>query len=316
MKDKKCSFILPTMNVKEYINPLLESIFSQEYDGEIEVLIQDSSNDGVTPQIIKQFPVRYVWVEPDDYNYGRTRNEGAAITDGEFLIFLSTDVEITDKKWLSKLTSHFADPEVAGVYGKQIPRTSSPPMEKYFISTMYPDVGSTVSLHRGKLRKGLVIFSNTNTAVRRTVWEQIKVPEMLKSEDQEWAKRALLAGYKIVYDSEASVFHSHTYTLKGVFREYFDSGAAMPVVHEKGVFQYSMGGFIVDGLRFVIGEYRFMVRNGYARWIPYAIVYDTMKFLGVFLGSKHKYMPMWMKRALCKKKNHWDQYDGVIKEPA
>lgn len=316
MIEKKCSFILPTRNVGEYIGPLLESIFSQEHDGEIEVLIQDSSDDEKTPEILKQFPIRYVWVEPDDYNYGKTRNEGAAITDGEFLVFLSTDVEITDKKWLSKLTGHFSDPEIAGVYGKQIPRASSPPMEQYFINTTYPDKSSTISLDGGKLKKGLVIFSNTNTAVRRAAWEQIKIPEMIKSEDQEWAKRSLLAGYKIVYDSEAWVYHSHTYSLKGVFREYFDSGAAMPVIHQSGVFQYSMGGFIIDGLKFVFGEYKFMLSSGYTRWIPYAIVYDIMKFLGIFLGSKQKYMPLWMKRALCKKKNHWDQYDGVIREPA
>ena len=316
MQKRKCSFILPTRNVGEYIGPLLESIFSQEYAGEIEVLIQDSSDDNKTPQIAKQFPIKYVWVEPDDYNYGKTRNEGAALTDGEFLVFLSTDVDITDKKWLTNLTNHFADSSVAGVYGRQLPRKSSPPMEQYFILSTYPAESHTISLNKGKLQRGLVMFSNTNTAVRRTVWEQIKIPEMIKSEDQEWAKRALLAGYTIVYDTEASVYHSHSYSIKGVFREYFDSGAAMSVIHQDGVFKYSMGSFVIDGFKFIVGEYQFMLKNGYWNWIPYAVIYDIAKFLGVFLGSKHEYMPLWMKRSLCKKKNHWDQYEGVIREPA
>jgi rhamnosyltransferase len=275
MKMSKVSFILPTRNVEKYIGPLLETIFSQEYDGDIEVLIMDSSDDR-TPEIVKGFPIKYVWVEPDDYN--------------------------------------FSDPEVAGVYGRQLPKEGAPPMEQFFILHTYPSESNSFSLKDGNLRKGIVFFSNTNSAIRRSVWEQIKIPEMLKSEDQEWAKRALLAGYKIVYDSEAVVYHSHKYSLKGVFHEYFDSGAVVPVIHRQEKFKYSMKYFFIDGLKFILEEYKFMLKNGYGHWIPYAIFYDLTKFFGTFLGSKQKYMPIWMKKLLCKKKNHWDKYNDVIKE--
>ena len=309
----KVSFILPTRNVEKYIGVLLKSIFAQEYNGDIEVLIMDSSDDR-TPEIVKEFSVKFVRVEPEDYNYGGTRNEGAAMTDGDFLVFLSTDVEIRDKRWLSKLTGHFSDPEVAGVYGRQLPKEGAPPMEQFFILHTYPSESNSFSLKDGKLIKTFVLFSNTNSAIRRSVWEQIKIPEMLKLEDQEWAKRALLAGYKIVYDSEAAVYHSHKYSLKSVFQEYFDSGAPMPVVHQSAIVKYSMDNFLIDGLKFVSEEYKFMLKNGYGHWIPYAIFYDLTKFFGTFLGSKQRYMPIWMKKLLCKKKNHWDKYNDVIKE--
>ena len=68
MKSKKCSFILPTMNVEQYIGPLLEAVYSQDYDGDIEVLIMDSSNDR-TPEIAKTFPVILTRIEPEDYNH-------------------------------------------------------------------------------------------------------------------------------------------------------------------------------------------------------------------------------------------------------
>jgi rhamnosyltransferase len=315
MNGEKVSFVLPTRNVDGNISSLLGSIFSQNYSGEIEVLIMDSSDDK-TPEIARQFPVRFVRVEPDDYNYGKTRNEGVAMTDGDFLVFLSTDVEIRDKNWLSKLTQNFDDPKVAGVYGRQIPKENSTPMEQFFILNTYPAESSVYAPKNGKLEKGLVFFSNTNSAIRRSVWERIKIPEMLKSEDQEWAKRVLLSGYRIVYDAEAAVYHSHKYSMKGVFHEYFDSGAAMPALQQDKSLDYSMGRFVFDGVRFVLGEYKFMARNGHWHWIPYAIIYDLMKFLGIFLGSKQRYMPVWMKRILCKKKNHWDRYDDVIQELA
>ena len=280
----KVSFILPTRNVKNYIGALLEAIYSQEYDGAIQVLIMDSSDDE-TPEIAKRFPVKFVRVEPDDYNYGGTRNEGAAMTDGDFLVFLSTDIEIRDKKWLSKLTSHFSDPQVAGVYGRQIPKEDTAPMEQFFILSAYPPESHLSTLGDGNLKKGLVLFSNTNSVIRRSVWEQIKLPEMLKSEEVEWAKRTLLAGYKIVYDSDAAVYHSHRYSLKKVFQEYFDSGATMPVLHKDKILNYSMGRFLFDGISFVLREYRFMLTNGYWYWIPYAILYDSVKLFGIFLGD-------------------------------
>lgn len=311
----KVSFILPTRNVEKYIGPLLKSIFAQEYNGDIEVLIMDSSDDR-TPEIVKGFPIKYVWVEPDDYNYGKTRNEGAAMTDGDFLVFLSTDVEIRDKRWLSKLTSHFVDPKIAGVYGRQIPKEDALPMEQFFIPHTYPAESDLIALENGKMkrRKTPVFFSDVNSAIRRSAWDKIKIPEMLKGEELEWGKRVLLAGYKIVYDSEAAVYHSHKYSIKKVFQEYFDSGAFMPVTHQNAIVDYPLRTFVADGLKFISEEYKFMLKNGYGHWIPYAIFYDLAKFFGIFLGSKQKYMPIWMKKLLCKKKNHWDKYNDVIKE--
>ena len=134
-------------------------------------------------------------------------------------------------------------------------------------------------------------------------------------EEQEWAKRALLAGYKIVYDGDAAVFHSHRRALVEVLKWYFECGAGLSVVHWDPIINYSMRKFIIDGMIFVWRENVFMFKNRYWYWFPYALIYDMLKFLGVFLGSNHKYMPLWMKRALSNQKNYWDNYKNVIKDP-
>jgi rhamnosyltransferase len=309
------SFIIPTRNMEDTIDRLLRSIFSQDYDGEVEVLILDSSDDR-TPEIAREYPVELVRVEPEDYDYGGTRNLGATMASGEFLVLLSADIEIRDKNWLFKLLKHFEDQSVAGVYGRQLPKEDVTPMEKFFILDTYPKESLTLFLNDNekiKPRKG-VLFNFVNSAIRRSVWEKIKFPKMLKSEDQEWAKRVLLAGYKIVYDSEAVVYHSHHYTLKKVFQEYFDSGATIPYVYNHASFSYPAKDFMRDGVKYLLREYSFMAQNGYFPWIPYATIYNAFKFLGMFLGSKHKYMPLWLKRMLCKKKNHWDKYNDIISE--
>ncbi len=275
----------------------------------------DSSNDE-TPNIALKyshtFDLNVVRVEPDEYNYGGTRNQGASMTSGEILVFLSTDVEVRDPNWLKKLTVNLEDPNVAGVYGRQIPKEDASPMEKYFVQFMYPQTGKGYSLRLGeKLREWF--FSNNNSAIRRQIWEKIPLPEMLKSEEQEWAKRALLSGYKIIYEPAAAVYHSHHYTLLQVFREYFDSGATLQHVYN-GDSRVKTSSFLSKGLSYELGELKHFAKKGNAKIIPYALIYDSMKFLGYALGTKQRYMPMFLKRSFCKKSNHWSRYNDVIQE--
>lgn len=304
------SLVLPTRNNEKDLPPLLDMFFSQDVNADLEAIILDSSDDR-TPEIAREYAKKYdikiTRVEPEDYNYGGTRNQGVAMSRGDYIVFASTDIQVRDKRWISKLLRHFKDPEVAGVYGRQIPKEDAPPMEEFFIKYTYPPEPRVYSL-KGSLHD--FFFSNTNSMIRRDVWEKIPLPEMLKSEDQEWAKRAVLAGYKIVYDPEAIVHHSHHYTLKKVFQEYFDSGATLPYVYNDE--RIPRQSFIVKGLKYEYNEIKYFLKHGYAKWIPYALVYDFMKFLGYFLGTKQKYIPLWLKKALCKKKNHWDKYEDII----
>jgi rhamnosyltransferase len=313
VKRNKCSFILPTINIEKNIGPLLESIYSQTYDGEIEVLILDSSNDH-TVQIARNFPVKLTRVEPAEYNNAKTRNLGASMTDGESLVFLSADVEIYDKHWLSKLTSHFSDPKVAGVFGRQVPRQDAYPMERFYRHFCYPPETAILSLRSERIFPRIPIyFSNVNSAIRRSAWEEIKLPEILVSEDLEWARRALISGYKIVYDSQAAVFHSHKRSLKGCFQWHFTVGAAMPLTHSNPEVDFYFADFILAGLKYVWQEYKFMLKNGYAAWIPNAIVYDMSGFLGTFLGTLQRYMPLSLKRVLGERSKNWMKYANSMK---
>ena len=115
------SIILPTKNVENNIGDLLNSIYRQDFSDEIEMIILDSSNDR-TAEIANGFPVKVIQVEEEDYNHGGTRNLGAFMAKGEYLVFLSSDVVIKDPQWLTKLLTPFKDPMVAGVFGRQHPK--------------------------------------------------------------------------------------------------------------------------------------------------------------------------------------------------
>lgn len=301
------SIILPTRNNENHIRDLLTSIFSQRFEGNLKVLILDSSNDR-TPQIASAFSkkvdLRIIRVEPENYNYGGTRNFGASLTSCDYLVFISTDVDIRNDDWLKKLVTSLKDPSIAGVYGRQIPREDASPMEEFFIKYIYPNEKKVYFLRDNKKLTDF-FFSNTNSAIRYDIWEKIPLPEMLKSEDQEWAKRVLLAGYKIMYEPDAYVYHSHHYTLKKVFKEYFDSGATMPYIYNDKRVDHP--NFFSEGLNYEVSQFRYFLEKNYTKYVPYSLGYDFMKFLGYSLGTKYNYMPKGLRKALSKKSNHWDK---------
>lgn len=69
------------------------------------------------------------------------------------------------------------------------------------------------------------LTSTVNAAIRRDVWTATRFPEELKVfEDLGIAKRILDAGWKIIYEPRASVYHSHAHTTAGLSKGYFDIG--------------------------------------------------------------------------------------------
>ena len=71
-------------------------------------------------------------------------------------------------------------------------------------------------------------FSNANSMLRKSVWEQVPFPEhVVMSEDQWWAREVLQRGYELAYVPDAAVEHSHDHGAIALFRRNFDSGASL-----------------------------------------------------------------------------------------
>ena len=69
--------------------------------------------------------------------------------------------------------------------------------------------------------------NNANAAVRRRIWEQLAYDEELTAlEDIDWAKRVILAGYKLVFEPRSRVIHSHNnsawYELKRIYCDHYN----------------------------------------------------------------------------------------------
>jgi rhamnosyltransferase len=298
---KTVSILIPTKNAGGDFQDTLEAIYAQKYPGEFEVIIVDSGSIDNTLAIAENYSTKVHRIKPEDFSHGKTRNLAASLATSDYLVFLTQDAVPATDRWLSNLIRNFKDSKVAGVYGRQIPRKGTKPMECFFLNTWYPLSRMVKGAGRGKLDMSTIFFSNANSAIRKEIWEKYPFDNtLIMSEDQEWAKKVLLAGYKIIYDPEAAVYHSHNYSLKTVFRRYFDSGVSLNQFAGK---EYSS--FTSEGLAYTKDEMRFLITHGYIKWLPYTILYDLAKFFGVSLGKREKYLPLALKRRLSLHSYYW-----------
>jgi GT2 family glycosyltransferase len=286
------SVVIPVKDGGSDLVRCLEAIARQRVDDDVEVVVVDSGSRDGSRGRARSFGAHVHSIPPHEFQHGRTRNLGARLAAGEVLVFTSQDAFAASDTWLAGLTAPLAtDGSVAGVYGRQLPHEGATPPERYFLDFLYgPEPRAQRLDNEESLSFETTLFSNVNSAIPRSVWEEHPFAEdVVMSEDQEWSRRVLLAGLEIVYEPSAAVYHSHAYSLAGAMRRFFDSGVSAERSYVAG--DASKGALWRAGARYARGEMSWLWTTGQRRWIPYAAVYELAKFTGLQLGRRHRRLP-------------------------
>lgn len=220
----KVSIVIPTWNGEHEIGECLRGVFSQIVDFEFDVLVIDSSSTDRTPEIARSFPVRFVRIAQRDFDHGDTRNLGAMLTDGDFIVFLVQDAYPERRDWLSTLVSNFRDPSVGAAFCRIVPRPTAGLLVRKGvqgdlcfaserIEAVIDDPKAYLALDP-LARRIFINFNDVASCLRRSAWRRLPFPRVQFGEDLLWAKAALEAGYRIVFDPAATVVHSHEYDPK------------------------------------------------------------------------------------------------------
>lgn len=286
------SVVIPTKNAGPLFEEVLAAVHREAPDAE--VLVVDSGSTDGTLDVVADHPADLLEIPPEEFDHGGTRNLGVERTGGEFVLFLTQDATPTSG-WLDALVDPLReDDRIAGAYSRQVPRATATPMKRHFLSRFYPPESETRSLTEGEApTMDDVFFSNVSSVIRRSVWQEVPIPEeCLMSEDQLWAKRILERGHAIHYAADSVVRHSHREGIVDIFQRYYDSGASLDFVDVSR----ARRGAVARMVRYEIDELRFLVRNGDVPWIPYALAYSAAKFLGLQLGRHGGWLPTGIER--------------------
>lgn len=292
------SVLIPVRNGGDELIRCLDAIAQQRIDEEVEVLVIDSESTDGTAARAREHGARVHEIRAAEFHHGRTRNLGAQLARGAIVVWTTHDAYPDSDDWLDLLTAPLrsGEPDLAGVYGRQIAHHDAHPPERYFLDFLYgPDARLQRAGSVEELTMETTLFSNANSAMPRALLlEEPFAEDILIAEDQDWSRRMLLAGKTIRYEPRAAVRHSHPYTVFTAFRRFFESGVA-------GSRTFLAGGASAQsalrrkGAAYAKGELAWLVRSGNARWIPYTCLYEGLKFAGIQLGARHERLPLWLK---------------------
>jgi rhamnosyltransferase len=278
------SIIILTKNAGEGFAALLRCILSQKFDGSFEVLVIDSGSVDDTLVVAQTFPTKITRIKPEEFHHGKTRNLGAELARGRILVYVSQDALPLNENWLQRLTEHFRSPDIAMVVGRQIPWQSTKPPEKFFYVYFFPTFKIKVTPEALDHYRENVFISNVNSAIRTDVWNQLKFSEKLvMAEDKEFAKRLLFAGWSIIYEPEATVYHAHDFSLRGVFQRSVYYGTCLR--QGFGGLPWPRRSLPKRLLDYFSEEAKYLKATRCLNWLPYCLVYDMSRYLGTFLGK-------------------------------
>ena len=227
------SVVILTRNGYPEIAECLTAVFCQETDWPYEVIAIDSGSTDGTLGVLRRYPARLVEIPPESFNHGGTRNLGAELAEGEFVVLLTQDAIPANSRWLSALVAALDEPGTAGAFSRQLPKADAHVLVKRSLSLwvagsdqrrvkrMPPAQDyARMSPYEQYL---LAAFDNVSSCVRKAVWQELPFSETPFGEDIDWAQRALLAGHTLVYEPASRVYHSHNRSARYEFkRTYLD----------------------------------------------------------------------------------------------
>jgi rhamnosyltransferase len=219
LKSPLVSIVLLTRNGAETLPAALEAIGRQRTDFRVEIVAVDSGSTDGTPALLERVSHEVVCIDPGSFNHGLTRNLAIEHSRGDLIVLLVQDAIPATDDWLAKLTAPLrANENVAGAFCRQRPRPDASALTRHYLDTWVgasptPRSASLTAHELDRLgpieRLHVCAFDNVCSCLRRSVWERIPFAETPIGEDLEWAKAALLAGFRLEYVADAVVLHSH-----------------------------------------------------------------------------------------------------------
>jgi len=217
------SVAIPTYKRSDFVLDALQSVTKQQTGFAYEVLVLDNGCDPALQTEVERIdqsakiPVHYITVPEIGLHQGR--HAGAREAQGEIVVYVDDDV-IVPSDWLEALLKPYADPRVACVGGKTVPKWEVEP------PAWLQQFGGNGSGYLSLLDLGDKTLElawpegvyGCNMSVRRSVLYAVGGfnPDAIGDRRQIWLrgdgetglhKKIYDAGYKVIYEPQAWLYH-------------------------------------------------------------------------------------------------------------
>ncbi len=214
--------ICPLYNAQDYIINLNQSLKKQKKVNIMNIFYLLTESQDETEGILKENKIKYQRIKKEEFSHSLTREKQAMKSKADILVFITQDVFIEDEYWLYHLMKNIVAGKCAAAFSRQISKFNN--LEKYTREKNYPDVSRIVSKKDiNHLGLNTFFFSDASSAMKTSVFKKLNGYDGKKlpiSEDMYIAYKLIMNGYKISYESDSIVFHSHNFTLKQLYERY------------------------------------------------------------------------------------------------
>jgi GT2 family glycosyltransferase len=249
------SIVVATLDRPNDLRECLRSLVAQVSPRRIEIIVVDNNpTSGLTPPVVAEFP-GVVLVEERRKGLAYARNAGFAASTGEIAIATDDDV-IAPRDWVEKLVAPFARSDVMVVTGNVLPLELETPSQQLF--ELYGGLGRGFKrfevngawFESFKLRAVPTweLGATANAAFRASIFADPEIGMMYEAlgpgmpsgvgEDTYLFYKVLKAGYTLVYEPEAYVWHKHRRDMAALRRQLFN--------YSKGGTAYHLTTFFED----------------------------------------------------------------------
>jgi len=228
------SVIIPCFNSEKTILKTLEALEKQNFDKPFEILICDDGSKDNTVKIAKQFakkskiPVR-VFANPHQ-GPAWQRNFGAKKAKGKIIVFTDSDC-IPGKNWLKEMVKPIEKGIAHGVQG------TYKTLNKESLIARFEGYEIEKRHERMKKQKYIDFIGTFSAAYLKEVFLKFGGFDTrfktASGEDPELSYRISKAGYKLVFNPRAYVYHPHPSSLKKYLKQKFYRGFWRVLMYEK-----------------------------------------------------------------------------------
>lgn len=222
----KIDIICPLYNAEKDIERLHRGILKQKNVeiNNIKYILTDSKDN--TEELLKKLKIEYTKIKKEEFLHSLTREQAALSSKADIVVFTTQDIIIEREDWLYNLTKDISDGKVQACFSRQLCTNNT--IEKYTREKNYPNKSRIVSKENIKeLGLQTFFFSDAASAINRKIFEELNGYDgknLPTNEDMYIAYKLITKGYKIKYCADSEVIHSHTFTLKQLYKRYYDTG--------------------------------------------------------------------------------------------